>query len=47
MALNGVSGSGIYFDTNHNGIWDNKDELIGLVQGAGTLASTDFIFGGG
>ena len=47
LALNGVSGSGIYFDTNHNGIWDNKDELIGLVQGAGTLASTDFIFGGG
>lgn len=47
VTLSGVTGSGIYYDTNHNGAWDSRDELIGLVQGASTLASTDFIFGGG
>ena len=45
--MNGVSGSGIYYDSNHNHVWDNKDELIGVVQGVATLGSGDFIFGGG
>jgi Ca2+-binding RTX toxin-like protein len=44
--INGISGSGIYYDANHNHLWDNKDELIGLVQGVASVATSDFIFGG-
>ena len=47
VTVNGVNGSGIYYDTNHNHVWDNKDELIGVVQDVATLGSGDFIFGGG
>jgi subtilisin family serine protease len=34
VSLNGVSGMGIYHDTNGNGVFDTRDELIGIVQGA-------------
>ena len=31
--LNGASGLGIYHDSNANGIFDSRDELIALLQG--------------
>lgn len=46
VTLNGVSGSGIYYDSNHNHSWDSRDELIGLVQNVASVATSDFIFGG-
>ena len=46
VTINGVSGSGVYYDTNHNHLWDSKDELIALVQGVSSVATSDFIFGG-
>lgn len=45
ITLNGVTGAGIYYDSNHNGLHDSKDELIGLVAGSHTLAASDFVFG--
>jgi hypothetical protein len=42
--LNGFSGTGIYHDSNRNGVLDTKDELIALIQNHGTLDSGSFIF---
>jgi len=42
--LNGYSGTGIYHDTNGNGVLDSKDELIALVQNHGPLDSGDFLY---
>jgi subtilisin family serine protease len=42
--LNGVSGTGIYHDSNNSGRFDKADELIGLVQNIApsSLSSADF-----
>jgi Ca2+-binding RTX toxin-like protein len=42
--LQGFSGTGIYHDTNGNGVLDSRDELIALVQGHGVLDSGNFVF---
>jgi hypothetical protein len=42
--LNGLSGTGIYHDSNGNGVLDSRDELIALVQNAGPLDPSSFIF---
>jgi Ca2+-binding RTX toxin-like protein len=44
--VNGFSGTGIYHDTNGNGRFDNRDEMIGLLVGVSpsALASSDFTF---
>ena len=42
--LGGVTGTGVYYDTNHNHAWDTRDELIGLVSGSKTLAASDLFF---
>jgi subtilisin family serine protease len=44
LSLNGTSGIGVYYDSNHNHAWDSRDELIGLVAGSHTLASADLLF---
>ncbi|MGZ8282861.1 MAG: S8 family peptidase [Allosphingosinicella sp.] len=36
---------GLYFDTNNNGAWDNRDELIAIVEGVTTPIDTQqFLF---
>ena len=42
--LQGFSGTGIYHDTNGNGVIDSRDELIALVQNHGPLDSGSFVF---
>lgn len=42
--LSGISGTGIYHDTNGNGVLDSRDELIALVQNAGPLDQSAFIY---
>nr|WP_314445864.1 Ig-like domain-containing protein [uncultured Sphingomonas sp.] len=42
--LQGFSGTGIYHDTNGNGVLDNRDELIALVQNYGPVDFSGFIF---
>jgi hypothetical protein len=42
--LKGSSGTGIYHDTNKNGIIDSRDELIALIQNHGPLDPDKFIF---
>jgi Ca2+-binding RTX toxin-like protein len=42
--LNGVSGTAIFHDTNKDGILDNRDEMIALVQDYGYLSQTNFLF---
>ncbi len=45
ILLNGVSGMGIYHDTNGNGLFDSRDELIGIVQNASQpLDQTSFVY---
>ena len=44
MSLGGTSGTGVYYDTNHNHLWDSSDELIALVAGSRTMTATDFLF---
>jgi subtilisin family serine protease len=44
--LSGVTGTGIYHDTNANKGFDNRDELIGIVQGPYIPTSVDFVFFG-
>lgn len=39
--LNGVSGIGIYYDSNGNGQFDSRDELVGLVQGLTSPIGSD------
>jgi subtilisin family serine protease len=43
-SINGVSGLGIYHDSNGNGRFDNRDELIGIVQGPYLPTTEDFVF---
>ncbi|WP_344708959.1 Ig-like domain-containing protein [Sphingomonas humi] len=42
--LQGFSGTGIYHDTNGNGVLDNRDELIALVQNHGPIDQSAFIY---
>jgi subtilisin family serine protease len=43
--INGVSGLGIYHDSNANGVFDSRDELIALLQGVtAPLDATQIIF---
>lgn len=42
--LDGVSGTGIYHDTNRNGVLDRNDELIALVQNHGTVDASGLLF---
>jgi hypothetical protein len=45
ITLNGVDGMGIYHDTNGNGAFDSRDELIALLQGVSTtVALSQFVF---
>ena len=43
-SIDGYSGVGIFYDTNHNRFWDGADELIGHVSGSKSLATTDLFF---
>ena len=43
-SIGGYSGMGIFYDSNHNHIWDSRDELIGHVFGSKTLAASDLFF---
>lgn len=44
-SLNGVSGMGIFHDTNGNGIYDSRDELIALIEGvAAPIDQAQFIY---
>jgi Ca2+-binding RTX toxin-like protein len=38
--VTGVTGSGVFFDTNNNHALDTRDELIAILQGANTTALT-------
>jgi hypothetical protein len=42
--LQGVSGTGIYHDSNGNGVLDSRDELIALVQNQGPLDPGSFLY---
>jgi subtilisin family serine protease len=44
VTLNGTTGTGLYYDSNHNGLFDSKDELIGLVAGTSHVDPASFIF---
>lgn len=45
-SVSGVSGLGIYHDSNANNSFDSRDELIGIVQGPYTpTLINDFVFG--
>jgi subtilisin family serine protease len=44
-SLNGVSGMGVFHDSNANGIFDSRDELIALIQGVTVpIDQTQFIY---
>ena len=44
-SVNGVSGMGIFVDTNGNGAFDSRDELIGIAQGVtAPIDSTQLVF---
>jgi hypothetical protein len=43
-SVNGFSGTGVYYDTNHNHVLDKYDELIALVQNHGPLDPSDMLF---
>ena len=42
--LGGFSGTGIYHDSNGNGVIDHRDDLIALVQNHGPIDLSGFIF---
>ena len=44
MSLNGTTGTGVYYDSNHNHMLDTSDELIALVAGSRVMAAADFLF---
>jgi subtilisin family serine protease len=45
VTLNGVASMGIYHDSNLNGVFDSRDELIGVVQGVTQpIAATQIVF---
>lgn len=43
-SVSGVSGLGIYHDSNANKSFDSRDELIGIVQGPFIPSSNDIVF---
>lgn len=43
--VNGSKGLQIFLDTNSNGIFDSRDELIGHVAGVNSLTPDSFVFG--
>jgi subtilisin family serine protease len=43
---NGLLGTWILQDTNHDGVWDSNDEFIGHVVGMSDPAASNFVFGG-
>jgi hypothetical protein len=43
-SVNGFSGTGIFHDSNGNGLHDNRDELIALIQRYTQLDSSSFEF---
>jgi subtilisin family serine protease len=45
VTVNGDSGTGIYFDSNNSAKWDNRDELIGIVQGPKAISFADIVYG--
>jgi len=44
VTLSGVSGLGIYVDSNGNKVFDSTDELIGQLVGATALTSADIVW---
>jgi subtilisin family serine protease len=44
LTINGVSGLGVYHDTNGSKTWGSLDELIAFLPGKSSLAASDFIF---
>lgn len=45
ISLNGASGMGIFHDSNANGIYDSRDELIALIEGVSApIDQSQFIF---
>lgn len=44
LTLNGVSGTGVFWDSNANQAFDTRDELIGLVANKTGMLASDFIF---
>jgi subtilisin family serine protease len=42
--IGGVTGLGIYFDTNNNNVWGTRDELIAFLPGKSSLAAGDFVY---
>jgi subtilisin family serine protease len=44
LTINGVSGLGVYHDTNGSKTWGSLDELIAFLPGKSGLAASDFIF---
>ena len=44
QTINGVRGAAIFHDSNANGRFDGKDELIGFVQNQAPLDASNFIF---
>jgi Ca2+-binding RTX toxin-like protein len=42
--LQGVTGLGIYHDTNSNGFFDSRDELIALLAGVDTISQDQLLF---
>ena len=45
VTIDGQSGIGIYHDSNNSAKWDNRDELIGHVQGSKAITFADIIYG--
>lgn len=43
-SIDGFSGNAIYYDSNGNGMLDNRDELIALVQNHGPIDLTGMVF---
>ena len=44
LTLDGISGTGVYHDTNDNSRFDPRDELIALLSGNHVISSGDLLF---
>jgi subtilisin family serine protease len=44
VTVGGTSGTGVYYDSNNNHLFDSRDELIGLVGGSHIVTSADILF---
>jgi hypothetical protein len=42
--IGGSSGTGVYYDTNNNHVFDSRDELVALVGGSYTPTAADLLF---